>query len=466
MLSKITCSVCDRTARPSASQAGVCERCAGERVAQTCNDCGAEEQNYSAGLCARCSLRTRIDELTRSGDPDAVAALEGYLTALAQAPNAFSTLNWMTCSRGYDTLRELSSGTLSLTHEALDTISDRGHTTLYLRVDLVVHGALPARHEQSARVSALIDRELTGLTNLADKLHLRTFATWKVLYELSRAERRGTARRHSHMHARRQIITASELLRWLTEQDLSLEHLRQEQLDRWLAEGPEHRKNVRAFIRWAVRRHITGPLDASPPATLQHIDPTDPGDRLAQLRRLLTDDTLDPRDRVAGCLVVLFAQRISRLVLLAKDDIQERDGQVFLRLGNEPLLLPEPLGTLARQLRDTPPAPKTTTVNTNSPWLFPGRLRGTNLSEHYMRERLKRLDIKALPARNSAVLQLGQTVPAAILADLLGFSANTTERWTQLAGGDWARYAATRANTTDPAARSPRSPSAIRAPDQ
>jgi hypothetical protein len=105
---------------------------------------------------------------------------------------------------------------------------------------------------------------------------------------------------------------------------------------------------------------------------------------------------LDTRDRVAGCLVVLFAQRISRLVLIAKDDVQERDRQVFLRLGNEPLLLPEPLGTLARQLRDTPPGPETT--NTSSPWLFPGRLRGTSLSEGYMRKRLGRLGIKALPA--------------------------------------------------------------------
>lgn len=461
--SKITCAVCQRTRRPSAGRPGVCERCAGERVAQTCSGCGAEDHNYCAGLCARCSLRARIEKLTRSGDPAAVAALQGYLTALVQRPDAFSTLNWTTSSRGYDTLRELISGALPLTHEALDTITDRGHTTLYLRADLVVYGALPERHEQSAAISALIDRELPALTNATDRLHLRTFATWKVLYELSRAERRGTASPNSHAHARRQILSASELLRWLAEHDLALEDLRQEHLDRWLAEGPEHRKKVRAFIRWAARRHITGPLSARPPATRRHVDPAGPGERLAQLRRLLTDNALDPRDRVAGCLIILFAQRISRLVLLAKDDVQERDGQVFLRLGNEPLLLPEPLATLTRQLRDDPPSPNATT--TSSSWLFPGR-RGDNLSEGYMRERLQRLGIKALPARNAAALQLGQTVPAAILADLLGFATNTTERWTQLAGGDWTRYAAARATTTTPPDKDgagPHSASALRA---
>jgi integrase len=368
----------------------------------------------------------------------------------------------MTCSRGYDTLLELSRGSLALTHEALDTIQGRGHTTLYLRVELVVHGALPERYEQSAQVSALIDRELSRLPDGPDRLHLRTFATWKVLHELSRAERRGTARRNSHAHARRQILTASELLHWIFEHDLTLEGLRQEHLDRWLAEGPERRKNVRAFIRWAVRRGITGPLTVNPPSTQQHVDPANQGERLAQLHRLLTDDSLDLRDRVAGSLVLLFAQRISRLVLIAKDDVQERDRRVFLRLGNEPLLLPKPLATLTRQLRDTPPNP--TTPNTSCKWLFPGRLPGTNLSEHYMRERLTRQGIKALPARNSAVLQLGQAVPAAILADLLGFHENTTERWTKLAGGDWTRYAAARASTTQPTDDAPHSASALRAP--
>jgi hypothetical protein len=56
-----------------------------------------------------------------------------------------------------------------------------------------------------------------------------------------------------------------------------------------------------------------------------------------------------------------------------------------------------------------------------------------------------RLGIKSLSARNAAALNLGQALPAAILADLLGFAENTTERWTQLANGDWTRYAATRA---------------------
>lgn len=61
-----------------------------------------------------------------------------------------------------------------------------------------------------------------------------------------------------------------------------------------------------------------------------------------------------------------------------------------------------------------------------------------------MRRRLKRLGISGRAARSAAALQLAKTMPAAIVADLLGVHEATAEDWTQLAAGDWARYAATR----------------------
>jgi hypothetical protein len=38
-------------------------------------------------------------------------------------------------------------------------------------------------------------------------------------------------------------------------------------------------------------------------------------------------------------------------------------------------------------------------------------------------------------------MDIAQTLPAAILADLLGISESRAARWTQTANGDWARYA-------------------------
>ncbi len=437
MRSKITCERCERHARPSAAQPGVCERCAGERVAQICQGCGAEEENYSAGRCGACSLQARVDELTRAGEPTAVHALSGYLAALAASPKPLSTLNWITTSRGYQTLQQLISGEVPLTHEALDAL-DRGQTTSRLRAELVKHGALPERSERTAGLALLIEHELLRVPAGPDRVHLRAFATWKVHHDLARRERQGTARRHSDMLARVKIRVAADLLAWLAEHGLSLATLGQEHLDWWLANGAEHRKRVRAFITWTARHNITTGLTVLPPATRRHADPLNPDDRRHLLRTLLTDEQLDLRDRVAGLLIVLFSQRISHLVLLTRDDVHEHDGQVLLAIGRDPLLLPEPLATLTQALKHA----------TSSRWLIHGGRHGNHLSEVYLRERLAKLGVKALPARTAATNQLASRLPAAILADLLGYADTTTERWTKTANGDWTRYAASRSITT------------------
>jgi hypothetical protein len=461
MRSTITCARCQSAARPSGAQPGVCERCAGERVAQVCEQCGAEEQNYTAGRCAACSLRARVDELRGNGDPTAVEALSGYLAALANSPKPLSTLNWMTSGRGhgggYQTLRELISGQLPLTHQALEDL-DRGQTTDYLRSRLVRHGALPERSERTAGLATIIDQQLLRVPDGPDRVHLRTFATWKVHHDLARKERQGTARRHSDMAARVKVRVAADLLAWLAEHEITLATLQQEHLDWWLTDGAEHRKRVRAFITWTVRHHITAPLTVLPPATHRHADPLEADRRRALLRTLLTDEQLDLRDRVAGLLIVLFSQRISHLVLLTKDDVAEHDGELFLAIGRDPLLLPEPLATLTRALKHA----------TDSKWLIHGGRDGNHLSEVYMRERLTKLGIQALPTRNAATSRLARQLPAAILADLLGFADTTTERWTKLAAGDWTRYAAHRPDTTPTeqarSAGDPHSAAALRAP--
>lgn len=423
--------------------AGVCERCAGEKVRQVCHGCGAQETNYAAGRCARCVLRDRLGELTRSGDPVAVVALKGYLDALVENPKPLSVLRWMGKSRGYQTLADLLAGALALTHEALDGV-ERGQSTIFLRAALVRHGALGERHGQSVALAVFINHEMLRVPDGPDRLVLRTFATWKVQHELARTERQGRVKRTADHYARTLIRVAADLLAWLSQHDMTLGDLRQEHLDYWLAEGSSQRARIRIFIIWAARRGIAQRLTAPPPGTRRHVDPLDPHERLRLVRRLLDDESLDLSDRVAGCLVLLFAQPISRLVLLTKDDVQDHHGRLFISLGREPLLLPEPFDALVRRLKNRQAGPASTGVRLNSRWLFPGLRLDTAIHEEAMRRRLRRLGITGRAARNAAALQLAKTLPAAILADLLGVHEATAEDWTQLAASDWARYAAAR----------------------
>jgi hypothetical protein len=73
--------------------------------------------------------------------------------------------------------------------------------------------------------------------------------------------------------------------------------------------------------------------------------------------------------------------------------------------------------------------------------LFPGRVAGQPIGVKALQKRMKKLGIEAQGARNTAVLNLARDVPVSVLADLLGITAATAERWRELAGGNWTTYA-------------------------
>lgn len=357
----IRCARCDRVARSALDHPSLCAGCAGEPVGPSCRSCGAaDRENYADHRCGRCVLGERLDRLATDGDPDAIAQLQPYLSALRDGAQPWSVLNWMTVSRGYDTLRELVTGTVPLSHKALDDL-DRGQSTRYLRAALVRHGALPSRNDADA-LTAWIAREVARLPESEDRTHLRAFATWQVQHDLQRRAQRGQTTRSSHRLARTHIRVAAALICWLHARDLTLRDLRQEHLDRWLAEGASTRRRQRAFIAWARRGGIVGELHV--PA-LTHRWPGDPLDddrRLGIIRRLLTNTEIDLRDRVAGCLVLVFAQPISRLVLLRTDDIMTVGATVTIRFGSENAEIPEPLGALILELKAQPRGLATTAV--------------------------------------------------------------------------------------------------------
>ncbi len=62
--------------------------------------------------------------------------------------------------------------------------------------------------------------------------------------------------------------------------------------------------------------------------------------RWAIASRLLHDDDLCLTDRVAGCLVLLYAQQLSRIVAMTVDQVCTGDDGVYVRLGTGPALLP------------------------------------------------------------------------------------------------------------------------------
>ena len=147
-------------------------------------------------------------------------------------------------------------------------------------------------------------------------------------------------------------------------------------------------------------------------------------------------------DRVAGLLVLLYAQWPAAISRLTLAHVQTSGGTVGLRLGREPVVLPEPLAGLVLELADRRRGHAALGDQGTSPWLFPGGRPGHPISSARMTERLRQLGIQSGQSRSTALFQLATDLPAAILARMLGIHISVAVAWQRASSGDWTTYAA------------------------
>jgi hypothetical protein len=181
------------------------------------------------------------------------------------------------------------------------------------------------------------------------------------------------------------------------------------------------------------------PSSAPPPAhprraTQGALPDVDDEERWAIARRLVTDDTIPTADRVAGALVVLYAQPLARIARLTPSDLHRRpDATTMLILDGNLVPIHEPIAGLIERL----PARRHNGVTEQlaSPWLFPGNHAGR--------------PIPPTPSANDSVpsgsnpepcsatrAQLAAEIPPAMLGEIIGVSATTATRWAALTAGN------------------------------
>jgi integrase len=436
------CASCGQQRRlvaPPGPAADICADCAGIPVTHACTDCGTEDKLYEKDRCARCSLRRRARQLLSAGTGSISVELAGVFDAVAAARQPRSALNWLRKGAGAGLLADVAAGRLALSHDALDSHPHR-RAADYLRHTLTAAGALPPRDEELARAGQWLTGVLEAISPAADRRLVQAYATWQVMRRL-RASAAGTARpRTPTAHARNNIRAAVSFLGWLRSRGTELTACGQADVDQWLHTGPSACL-ARDFLGWAASRGhcrrltIPAPPRAAGPAISQD-------QRWALTGRLLHDTALDPTDRVAGCLLLLYGQPLSRIATMTTSQVTRRDSGMFIRLGRHEVPVPGPLAgavlTLindGRSYRGVGSPPATT-------WLFPGHLPGRPITAARLGERLRAIGIYAQTGRRAALLALAAQLPAAVLADLLGLHETTAAKWMHQAGGDWSRYAA------------------------
>jgi hypothetical protein len=403
-------------------------------------------------LCFRCVAVDKLDAIIARPDGSRDERLAPLLTLFAQVDQPRTLLIWLNRkpdkkrpTRGVDLLARFANGSLELTHDALDAL-ERTPSLTHLQALLTATKILPERDPHVASLELSIARALDRVEHADDRRMLTSFARWEVLHRLRRRHAcartitAGTAK-----NAAAQISEADRFLAHLRLADTPLAHTTQAQLDHWLSGGVHSRRNISTFLRWAARQHHAPGLWI--PQIRQEINPRalDQDARWKIARRLLTDDTIRAADRVAGTLVVLYAQPLTRIVVLQANHVTDDGNELHVLLGRDSVLIPQPIADLVRQLPDRRQHGTSGHTTDTQRWLYPGRNAGQHLHVESLRARLAPLGIRSRETRTTALLQLAAELPPTVLADLLGMHPNTAVKWSKAAASDWTRYAASRA---------------------
>jgi hypothetical protein len=202
--------------------------------------------------------------------------------------------------------------------------------------------------------------------------------------------------------------------------------------------GPATRTAIRTFFVFAKKTRININV------TVQHrAARTSPSltqdQRLAWINELLTGSSESLPYRVAGILLLLYAQPLVRVVALR----HQQELAAHPAAGKHPVTVPEPFAELLHTHLENRPNLRTG-AGPDSLWLFPSTRAGRHLHPNTVMDRLRDLGVNLLGVRNRAIGELVLEVPPALVADALGYSHQVAFKHAAAAAEPWARYAGRR----------------------
>ncbi|MER6391636.1 hypothetical protein ABT236_24625 [Streptomyces sp. NPDC001523] len=218
--------------------------------------------------------------------------------------------------------------------------------------------------------------------------------------------------------------------------------------DLWLTSEDNQGPYVaRPFTRWAVRSKLATNINIPHKPQRTYHRPLDADERWATARRLLNDDSIETRDRVAGLMVLLYGQFPARTCRLTVDHVIRNENGVALRLNKLPLKIKPPMDGLVLQFVDLARDHERTVISNehNASWLFPSlQMPGRPMTSEQLGRRLRNIGLFSEAGRSAALLDLCAQMPPGVLQRLLGISPSAADRWS--AGAVRTAYAAEVAN--------------------
>ncbi len=373
------CASCGQPRRlidPPGPRAKRCATCAGVAVGPVCGRCGIEDKLYERGLCPRCVLSDRANDLLAGDDGTVPAPLVPVYEAIVGSPSAVHALGWLRRGKSASLLVDLVKTGTPPTHEMLDALPPT-KSVPYVRQLLVASGALPEHPSRLGELERWIAAAVLTTENEADRRLLRAYARWALLARVRRHIRGGDISAGQTTAARQRFKAAQRFLLWLERRGTTANGCGQAEIDCWLSGGARLQFDIREFVMWAVGAGAMSEVEA-PARPWRQGTGLDEDERWAVVRRLLHDDSIDIVDRVGGLFVLLFAQHLTTLTRLTVDDVVVEQDQVSVRFGRDPAELPDPLGELVLRLCSERSGRSVGSPSTN--WLFRGQRPGQPMS--------------------------------------------------------------------------------------
>lgn len=287
------CTGCQKPDRLLDSD-GRCRWCR-ERARKHCPDCGRGDVLLVGvdgnRVCNPCALRRHLDRILT--DDGVLAPLRASI--LAAEP--LTTRRWLTRTR--DLLRDLDAARLPLSHDTLDRFPQR-RAAEHLRALLITAGLLePDPHRSLRRLEARIP-ELTAPLDHGHRQLATRWLNWKVLPRLRTLDEQQRAD-ISARNAARQIEQVVAFLTALQDAGGHLDEATQHDIDSWFAGPGAIRHVIRPFLTWARQnRQLPRQIELPPTYVGKPVTPMGAEQRWQIARRLTTDNTIDPADRIAA----------------------------------------------------------------------------------------------------------------------------------------------------------------------
>jgi hypothetical protein len=438
------CSACGTMAPVHGGAPGrpLCARCVNPDPVfwDRCPEC-RETWVLSLRPCQRCVLGQHVRQLLENETGEIRPDLAPLLKALTEAERPDNAIAWLRQPRVREILSAIGRQSRAVTHEALDEMPP-GKTLAHLRSILVATGTLPERDERLIRLEHWVREAIGRREDPGERRVLRSYATWHHLRKLRNRLRGAPVTRLQDLNVRCHVTAAANFLDWLAGQGLTLDACRQGDLDRRNSTETSYPAETAHFIRWAVKHRYARDLTAGAIRWSGPKGPHDTEKRWDDARRLLHDDTPAIQDRVAGLLLLLYAQRIAAITKLTTDDVRDDGASVTISFGTAPVVLPPPLHKLVRELAASRRGHAAIGRPAVTPWLFAGGRPGQPITDDALGDRLKKIGLNPLRDRSTALFSLASEVPAAILARMLGIHVTVAVQWQRAAAGDWMAYAA------------------------